>query len=120
MNSLMVIYPRKDRGVWVFDDEATGLVREPFVCGIPEIINYYTRDLDDADKGFSLVFSSSPFPNYHTKLRRICEDSGGNWYEDSRTSARGWLCPALFKYFEEAPDNLYASFIGSNGHESNG
>jgi len=22
----------------------------------------------------------------------------------------GWLCPALLKYFEEAPQNIYAQF----------
>ncbi len=29
------------------------------------------------------------------------------WYEESMGKARGWLCPALFRYFATAPDNLY-------------
>ena len=37
-NALMVIYPYKYQGMWVFDDEAVGLVREPFVSGADDII----------------------------------------------------------------------------------
>ena len=29
------------------------------------------------------------------------------WYEESVSKARGWLCPALFRYFATAPDSLY-------------
>ena len=25
-------------------------------------------------------------------------------------NAEGWLCPALFKYFDEAPDTIYVRF----------
>ena len=34
MNSLGMIVPYKHQGMWVFDDEAVGLRREPFVAGI--------------------------------------------------------------------------------------
>ena len=37
-NSIMVLKPYKREGMWVFDDEKTGLVREPFVAGVPEIL----------------------------------------------------------------------------------
>jgi hypothetical protein len=37
-NSIMVVKPYKWEGMWVFDDETTGLVREPFVAGVPEIL----------------------------------------------------------------------------------
>ena len=37
-NSIMVVKPYKWEGMWVFDDEKTGLVREPFVAGVPEIL----------------------------------------------------------------------------------
>ena len=39
MNSLMCIEPYWSMGTWVFDDKEAGLVKEPFVAGIPEIIN---------------------------------------------------------------------------------
>ena len=37
-NSIMVLKPYKWEGMWVFDDDRTGLVREPFVAGVPEIL----------------------------------------------------------------------------------
>ena len=35
------------------------------------------------------------------------EESGGNWYYCPQFDIEGWLCPALFKYFEKAPAALY-------------
>jgi hypothetical protein len=35
-------------------------------------------------------------------------DSGGYWYHSPALEMRGWLCPALFRYFREAPERLYA------------
>ena len=34
----------------------------------------------------------------------------GNWYYSADLDAEGWLCPALFKYFDEAPEKIYAQF----------
>jgi hypothetical protein len=39
-NILMVIELYWYQGTWVFDDESKGLDKEPFVQGVPEIINY--------------------------------------------------------------------------------
>ena len=33
-NSILIIRPYWSDGTWVFDDPATGLVREPFVAGV--------------------------------------------------------------------------------------
>ena len=33
MNSLIVIVPYKYEGLWVFDDAAVGLSKEPFIAG---------------------------------------------------------------------------------------
>ena len=39
-NSLMVINPYYDRGSWVFDDEATGLIEiEGWLC--PALLKYF-------------------------------------------------------------------------------
>ena len=107
-NAIMVIQPYWYSGTWVFDDPATGLVREPFVSGVPEMIDAMVTDIPDARKGFRLLFSSSPFPGYQKAFTRVREEFGGNWYACDNPSMEGWLCPALFKYFEEAPDQLYA------------
>lgn len=34
----------------------------------------------------------------------------GMWYFAPSLDMEGWLCPALFKYFDEAPTKLYAQF----------
>lgn len=106
-NAMMVIHPYRDRDMWVFDDEAAGLVREPFVFGVPEMIDAATDGVADAENGFRLLFSASPFPGFQHELVWIREDYEGNWYRWSATGQEGWLCPALFKYFEKAPAAIF-------------
>jgi hypothetical protein len=107
MNALSVLFPYKYEGMWVFDDPAVGLVREPFVLGIDEMINRVVAHIPNADKGFRLLFSPTPFPGYAVKLEWRREEYGGNWYFCKQLEIEGWLCPALFKYFEKAPAELY-------------
>lgn len=106
-NSLMVITPYWSDGTWVFDDDRVGLVREPFVQGVPDMIDDIVADIPDARKGFKLVFSGQPFPGYQAKLDWQREEMGGNWYKWTDKGSEGWLCPALFKYFERAPEAIY-------------
>lgn len=105
-NSIMVLHPYWHAGTWVFDDESKGLDKEPFVCGIPEIIDAVVHDTPDARAGFRLLFSTSPFPGYTLKLVWRRAESGGNWYYSQQHGTEGWLCPALFKYFTAAPPEL--------------
>jgi len=107
MNSLMVISPYKHQGMWVFDDPAVGLSREPFIAGIDTMIDKITADIPNAQQGFLAIFSASPFPGYTTKLEWRREESGGNWYYNHKYQMEGWLCPALFKYFATAPREIY-------------
>jgi hypothetical protein len=108
---MMVIKPYRWEGMWVFDDDRTGLVREPFVAGVPEILEGLLVKqgipLDEAAPGFRLIFSAVPFPGHQLAASRVGEEGGGTWYEESEGKARGWLCPALFRYFTSAPDHLY-------------
>ena len=106
-NILMVITPYWYQGTWVFDDESVGLSREPFVAGVPEIIDDLVKDIPNARSGFRLLFSSAPFPGYQIELTRAKEEYGGHWYTLKGQSAEGWLCPALFNYFETAPETIY-------------
>ena len=106
-NAIRVIHPYRWNGMWVFDDPDVGLVREPFVAGIPEIIDYVVRDVPNAGTGFNLIFSDRPFPGAKVVLERETEQEGGNWYRWAETGAEGWLCPALYRYFETAPECLY-------------
>jgi hypothetical protein len=109
-NSIMVIHPYKYEGLWVFDDESAGLDKEPFVSGADDIIEKMVKHIPNANDGFNLIFSAIPFPGHDLELDWRREDSGGNWYYSSEMDMEGWLCPALFKYFEEAPKKLYAQF----------
>ncbi len=107
-NSILAIRPYRHAGTWVFDDVAKGLDKEPFVCGIPEIIDEVVLDISTAEEGFRLLFSAAPFPGWTVKLVWRREESGGNWYWSPQHQREGWLCPALFKYFSAAPQELYA------------
>ena len=107
MNQITVIRPYRLHGTWVFDDERVGLVQEPFVSGVPEIIDFVVREIPEAENGFRLLFSAQPFPGYQLRLEHVREEHGGNWYRWPDQDMEGWLCPALFRYFEQAPSELY-------------
>ncbi len=107
VNSLFVIVPYKYEGMWVFDDPRVGLSHEPFIAGIDTMIDKITAEIPDADRGFRAVFSAAPFPGCTEKLEWRREESGGNWYYNEHFQMEGWLCPALFKYFETAPKTIY-------------
>lgn len=106
-NSILVIAPYRYNGAWVFDDDRAGLVREPFVGGVPEMIDALVADIPDAEEGFRLTFSARPFPDYEKKLTWLRGDMGGNYYRLDEPPLEGWICPALFKYYETAPLELY-------------
>ena len=113
MNSIMTIHPYKYNGIWVFDDEEKGLVREAFVSGMTEIITTMVKKhiKGDVDRGFVLLFSGQPFPGYHSKLEWIESEHGGNWYDWKEGNMTGWLCPALFKYFSDTPKEIYVKLL---------
>jgi hypothetical protein len=89
-NSFRVIFPYKRYGVWAFDDPSVGLLQEPFVLGVPEIIEARVKDIPD---GFALFFSASPFPRHSVELVWLREDGGGNWYREIRHGPGGMALP---------------------------
>ena len=107
MNSMFVLKPYWKDDTWVFDDTEKELDAEPFVFGIPEIINEYVKKIPNAKEGFKLIFSPNCFPHSDDVLVWVREEDGGNWYSSENLSVEGWLCPALFKYFDEAPKKIY-------------
>lgn len=110
MNTIVAIHPYRHQGLWVFDDPSVGLRQEPFVSGADEIIDRMTGSIPDAAAGFTLLFSAAPFPGANARFDWRRADMGGNWYYSRDLDAEGWLCPALFKYFESAPATIYAQF----------
>lgn len=107
-NAIQVLRPFKYEGTWVFDDPSVGLHHEPFVAGADDMIDRLVASIPKAEKGFRLIFSPLPFPGYTTKLMWRREENGGNWYFSPMLGLEGWLCPALYKYFEAAPKEIYA------------
>jgi hypothetical protein len=109
MNSILVIKPYWFEGTWVFDDDSVGLIREPFVAGVPEMIDLLVSEIPNARDGFRLLFSANAFPGYQAKFQRDRGEVNGTWYRTTPPfpPMEGWLCPALFKYFDEAPQALF-------------
>ncbi|ALN92147.1 MULTISPECIES: DUF6717 family protein [Lysobacter] len=110
MNAIVAIHPYKTHGMWVFDDLAVGLREEPFVSGADTIIDHMVAGIDGAQNGFTLLFSTHPFPGYQLQLDWQRADLSGNWYRSESIGMEGWLCPALLKYFDAPPTTLYAQF----------
>jgi hypothetical protein len=106
-NAIMVIAPYWYNGTWVFDDPAVGLKREPFVAGVPEMIDGLVKDIADSKDGFRLTFSANPFPGFQKELTWLRGDSGGNYYKLDEPPIEGWICPAMFRYYKSAPKTLY-------------
>jgi hypothetical protein len=108
-NQIKVIRPYRWEGVWVFDDPAVGLDKEALVAGMPEMIEVATEraGIANPEDGFVVLFSQGPFPTAQVCLERVRQEWGGNVYRWPEVGLEGWLCPALFRYFDQAPQRLY-------------
>lgn len=115
MNAIRVIHPYWWNGSLVFDDDAAGLRREPFVAGADVVLGLLASKVDGCDAGFTLRFSDSPFPGYSAEMVWSRPDYGGNWYtcDIDGVSHEGWLCPALLKYFESPPRRIFIEIAKS-------
>ncbi len=109
-NAIVAIYPYKAEGLWVFDDDRAGLVQEPFIAGADVIIDHFVKNIPEAELGFRLLFPEHEFPGHDAKLVWAREDGSGNIYRLHDSDLEGWLCPALLKYFDAPPGEIYAKF----------
>ncbi len=102
---------------WVFDIPQAGITDEPFVEGIPEIIEYH---LDKAGKldlaqsvGVPVLFTGAAKKptgfsvGTNITLNALKEEHGGCWYKDKVSGMEGWLCPNLYQYFATSPDRIH-------------
>ncbi len=110
-NAIFHIQPvRSCWGTWSFTDNLAGLSNEPFVGSINEMIDHMTKGLvPDAKDGFNLYFSANPIKDYQMSFTLVAasEHYGGADYSCDQLGIEGWLCPALFCYFEKAPQKIY-------------
>lgn len=108
-SGVLVLNPYLEGDVWLFDDPATGLFREPFVGTVNGMIDRLAASITNPDRGIRLLFSDRPFPGCSASFEWVRADElEGHWYRAADTEEEGWLCPALFHYFTEAPETIYA------------
>ncbi len=107
MNVINIISPYRCHGMWVFDDPKVGLVQEPFVGGADTLIDEATAHIANAASGFVMVFSEHPFPGSNFHLTWQQQSGSGNIYFSPDFGKEGWLCPALLRYFEQPPKDIY-------------
>jgi uncharacterized protein DUF6717 len=110
------LYPYRIGKTWVFDDQRTGLKEEAFVLGMSEMITKIVdaKHLPDAANGFAMTFNDESFDDTDVVLVWLREEEpgepmNGNWYRAlvAGEYMEGWLCPALYLYFQKAPKFLY-------------
>lgn len=95
-NAILLIQPYRHAGTWVFDDPLRGLSREPFVSGIPQMIDAMVTNIPAAKDGFRLLFSAQPFPGASHTMERRDAYTEGYWYYCPELNSTGWLCQAMF------------------------
>jgi hypothetical protein len=112
---IFTIRPYRHNGLWVFDYPPV-LTREPFVAGMPEIIDTVLLDEieagrfpdSDPEDGFTLMFSEAPIPDeVQYCLTWLSAEAGGNHYKLEGSDLKGWLCPALSLFYKKAPKQLF-------------
>lgn len=111
-NSIRVIQPYKWAGMWVFDDPNVHLDKEPFVGGVPEILDILLERHEITGDRFTLVFSDVEFPDHNDVIEWVREEGNGNVYRCM--GMEGWLCPALLKYFDDPPQKIYIKVLSES------
>lgn len=106
-NSIQVLEIRKTGCTWVFDDASKGVVNEPFVSGVPTIINHILDNKKIVESTVQAFFSQSKFPGADACLTFVKREKKGAWYKFQ--SMKGWFCPCFWKYFDvgSPPQHLY-------------
>lgn len=105
-----VIYPYRANGLWIFDDDATGLKEAPFfAAGAVEMIDLLVRGYKPAEQSVAVYLCAKPFKGYCMRLDLLREENGGHWYQIAKTESTGWLCPAIMRRFKNVPSFLFCS-----------
>jgi hypothetical protein len=105
-NSIFTLAPYKWNGIWVFDDDRVGLVKEAFVAGADTTLDLLSNNAPKC----VVHFSTNPFKGYQIRLDMLQTSEFGTdfvWTDKDNNDHDVWLCPAMFLYYPEAPDSLY-------------
>lgn len=114
-NSIYTMQVYYDGGSWVFDNPAVGLIKEPFVAGADEIFDEiaHLRAVDPSKAVIDIVFSDVQFPGWELMAEHLGPSMGGDDYSviaseyETLEDHDFWLCPALLKYFSDAPNRIF-------------
>lgn len=102
-NQINVIYPYRTKGGWSFDDEEVELQGEPFVEGVPELIDSVVGKVNN----FTAFISKDLIPDFTLVLHKVLNVKEEGWYKVDTQENPVWLCPATLKYFENYPEKIY-------------
>lgn len=106
-NAMLSIEIYKFNGTWCFTDKERELLHEPFVLGVPEIINTALKEqnLYEEGKNYRILFAEQEFPLAHGVLKQVQDAFGGSWYAWNKLE--GWLCPATLAFFHDFPKEIH-------------
>jgi len=109
-NSIFMLFPKRGFGIWAFDDADRNLRQEPFVGDTNRLIDDMVLEaggnpIDGLH--IALLFSANPFPDHHCELNLTETKPSGSTYYSEKYNRYPWLCPAFYKYFDAAPEQLY-------------
>ena len=114
-NAIHVIHPYKEAGMWIFDDDKKNIVKEPFVSGADEILDF----ISGYNMKCTVLFSNNCFPGSKWRLNKTSEEGQGAWYVLNQLAANdecreitnikhGWLCAVVKYYFQGGiPEEIY-------------
>jgi len=106
-NSITRILVYKYYNGWVFDDPKVGLDHEAFVAGADDLCDYLSQGKDKV----LITFSAINFPSHKIRVHYVSgKIESGTVYYSEDLKQELWLCPALGKYFNKSPKNIYIDF----------
>lgn len=108
-NVIQILELRRVASTWVFDDRSKGIKNEPFVAGVPTVIDQILLRKQITDSSVMALFSGEDFPGTDVALEFEKLDKNGAWYQ--LNGMRGWFCPCFWNYFDkkDPPKKLYIS-----------
>ena len=105
---VFTIKPYRQLNTWMFDDEMKNIHQEPFVLGIPEMLDNVLKSKSIKATQFSMQFSENEINKADLVLELDYEVSDGAWYKiKNNPHVKGWLCPVIHKYFDEIPEKIF-------------
>lgn len=106
-NSLYIIYPYKQNGIWMFDDKERDIKGEAFVAGADTVLDKLCKGRVDC----TIVFSHIKFPSAKLTAKYISGDiTSGTDYYCPEVEQNLWLCPTLGAYYNYSPEIIYFDF----------